>query len=372
MRLRQLQIAGVALYLSALVGVYAGFSRYARNSAEALVDVIVRSEASAIQQGNLLTAVTKLQAAIVASDNLQGVAAFDTGADPSLRLPLIVLGRMPAASESAGWFFARTIVRPVGDQKALVFYFRSSFARSTFLLFALTLTIFSAVVAFLGMRIESVRSAERASTLLKISRQVAHDINSPLSALKITAEMLARKNVPVDLLKSGVARIEEIVADLRADANQHLDLMEATPFSLSEVVAQVLTEKRAEHTLFPITAELEPGLYAVGNPASFKRALSNLVNNAVEASAPGSAIAVDLSRVGKRNRLQVRDVGKGIAPREIKHVFESGASFGKTGGSGLGLHHAREVARRMKGSIKIDSRVNEGTTVTLECPAARL
>lgn len=376
---RRLLLSGLLLYLCAVIGTFVGFDQYSQRAARSLVDMVVKSEAAAFQQGNLISSVTKLQSAIVASDTLKGVAAYDLSADPEFKLPLIVLGQIAAPGFSlhedldvTAGPFKRVIVRGIGNQKALLFYFNSAFARWSFMLFALTLTLFSGLVAYLGMRIQHVRSTEQASALIKISKQVAHDINSPLSALKITADTLARKGVPVDLLRSGISRIEEIVRDLRADADQLSSLQCPTPFVLSEVVREIVAEKRLEHANFDFELDLQPDLYALGDSAQFRRVLSNIVNNAVEASAPGQAIQIRLINRGKRNALTVQDQGKGMTQEQLRHVFKSGVSFGKPKGTGLGLSHAEKTLAAMGGKVEIESKLQQGTVVTLLCPAADL
>jgi len=110
------------------------------------------------------------------------------------------------------------------------------------------------------------------------------------------------------------------------------------------------------------------GLFAKIEAIEFKRVVSNLVNNAVEALNGKGNVTVGLKSDNGHILLMVKDSGKGIPPDLLPRLMERGATFGKEGGSGLGLYHAKETMEGWGGGINIDSKVGEGTTIILTLP----
>jgi anti-sigma regulatory factor (Ser/Thr protein kinase) len=102
----------------------------------------------------------------------------------------------------------------------------------------------------------------------------------------------------------------------------------------------------------------------------FKRLLSNLINNAVEALSTRGQVAIHL--YGKEDQviLEIGDNGKGIPEEIMSKIMVRGASFGKQGGSGLGLYHAKSRIENWGGKLLLQSSVNVGTTVQLILPRA--
>lgn len=231
-----------------------------------------------------------------------------------------------------------------------------------------------------AVRRESNRrqTIERELARQDLARQVAHDIRSPLAALEVVSGDVSQ--LPEDkriLIRAAVGRIRDIANSLlsryRARA-AGIDLDGASPLLLSSLVDAVVSEKRQQFKECggKIELRLEPtayGLFAVVQSVEFKRIVSNLVNNAVEASDGSSGtVTVSLSAEAGSAVIGVRDEGKGIAPEVLAKIGRRGETHGKAGGSGLGLYHAYTSAEAWGGSVKISSEVGRGTFVSLVLP----
>lgn len=117
----------------------------------------------------------------------------------------------------------------------------------------------------------------------------------------------------------------------------------------------------------------EDRLLVKGNDALLLIALVNVLENAAKFSPQGEYTMVRLSADAKSVILQVSDKGVGIAPHDLRHVFVPffrANNVRNTAGHGIGLPLAESVIKLHKGTISIDSRVNEGTSVTLRLPQA--
>lgn len=214
--------------------------------------------------------------------------------------------------------------------------------------------------------------------------QVAHDIRSPLAALDCAIGDVAQ--LPEDkrlLIRSSVWRIRDIANSLlhtrRAHAGESMpeNLAPASAELLSSLIDPVVSEKRLQFRSQPrveIELRLDAasyGIFAAVQPVEFKRLISNLVNNAVEALGESSgAVSVGLSSRDGRAIVSVQDNGKGIPPEVLARLGRRGETHGKVGGSGLGLHHARTSAESWGGRLELASEVGRGTTAALVLPLA--
>ena len=176
-------------------------------------------------------------------------------------------------------------------------------------------------------------------------------------------------------------RILEIVDSLSATSKATLELPptpigveESTSELLAPIVGHLVEEKRLQ---FQARKGLRIELCSDALVAStvvdlpwghFRRALSNLVNNAVE-SIPGDGyVKVELVCEAELVKVRVVDSGCGIRADVLPKLTQRGATFGKDNGSGLGLYHAAEVMRLSGGELSIESQEGVGTVVTLTLP----
>lgn len=205
-----------------------------------------------------------------------------------------------------------------------------------------------------------------------LAAQVAHDIRSPLAALGAAARRL-EKDGTAPLINRAVERIQEITDDL---AHSHGTLPApgaAAPVALDAAVGRVIEEKRLQYSEKPgVNIVFSPGgrlARARVEPKELRRAVSNLVNNAVEALTGPGTVTVSVSAAGGRAAVSVKDDGKGVPPELLARLGRKGETHGKENGSGLGLYHARSAAERWGGSLAIVSAPGEGTEVRMELPA---
>lgn len=224
-----------------------------------------------------------------------------------------------------------------------------------------------------------------------LAAQVAHDIRSPLvaldAALKNTAELPEKKRI---IVRHAVNRIRDIANNLLEKNRQqagtpaavntavgvHVTGEPPTVHLLSSLIDPVITEKRLSFESkpginidFKLTQE-SYGLFARLQPVEFRRMLSNLVNNAVEALGDKGAVDVSLNYKDESIVLTISDNGKGIPPAILAKLGQKGETHGKAGGSGLGLFHARSTAESWGGSLVITSELGKGTAVTIDLPKA--
>ena len=110
------------------------------------------------------------------------------------------------------------------------------------------------------------------------------------------------------------------------------------------------------------------GLVAV-HPSTLRRALLNLVQNALEAMPEGGTLTLRGAGAAPYVQLQLCDTGSGIPAEQLAQLFEP-LQTTKPEGIGLGLYIAREIVAAHGGQITVESVIGQGTTFTLTLPRA--
>jgi len=225
-------------------------------------------------------------------------------------------------------------------------------------------------------------------TISDLSAQVAHDIRSPLAALDSSLNYISQ--LPEEkriIIRNAINRIRDIANNLlekyRYNSNEKFDFDNNQTKNLktcliSTIIDQVITEKRLQYKTKPqinIDFELTNnsyGLFSNIDLVEFKRIISNLVNNSVEAIPYDKGnIKVILSSEDEYVIVKVKDDGRGIPPEILSRLGEKGLTFNKKGGSGLGLYHSKTTLERWSGKLEINSELNKGTEIIIKIPKAK-
>ncbi|WP_375754405.1 ATP-binding protein [Corallococcus exercitus] len=215
---------------------------------------------------------------------------------------------------------------------------------------------------------------------------LTHDLRTPLTAAKMSAQLLGRRHADLPNVQSSVSRVtssldraERMIQNLldanRIKAGKRVGL-ELGECDLHTVVAQTLDELAAVYPeRFVLRAQ---GAFKMrADPLALRRIVENLASNAAKYGAPGTPIEVQLDRSGSQVMLQVRNQGTPIAASELQTIFEPfhrtrSATESAEKGWGLGLPLVRGLAEAHGGKASVTSRAEDGTcfTVTLPLEAA--
>jgi signal transduction histidine kinase len=215
---------------------------------------------------------------------------------------------------------------------------------------------------------------------------VSHEFRTPLTALCQLAETFAQGRVAdeaqrrqyYDLLLRETRRLRRLVEGLldfgrmeggvRAYRSESLDAGTLVP----ETVADFQEEVARQGYRIELSGD-GAGLRLRGDEEALRRALWNLLDNAVKYSPNSSTVWVDVSRHGSDLHLCVRDQGLGIPDEERAQVFRKfvrGASSREAGvkGTGIGLSMVDHIVRGHRGRVTVESRPGEGSTFTVVLP----
>lgn len=223
------------------------------------------------------------------------------------------------------------------------------------------------MVARLRVAGQKIRNMEKEMIISDVVKQVSHDLISPLTVQKTILENIKEKLEPSDyeMLNLSVERIEGIASQV---LESHRAQKSRFDFScLSTVVNEKKIEKNYEKIQFENNLTKEVNLYV--DELKLLSVISNLLNNAIEASSDSKG-QVSLSVYTRDGLvcLEIKDEGAGIPDDVLTELGGKGATFGKTGGNGLGLYSAKKFTEKNKGHFKITSEFGVGTSVKISFP----
>ncbi len=208
--------------------------------------------------------------------------------------------------------------------------------------------------------LESTRERER-----RLLADASHELRTPLTALAGNVDHLARHGADpelIDDLRDDAARLRRLVDDLLTLEREGSAVAPTDPVALDALV------REAAHLDPRVTARVDEPVTVPGDEDALRRAIGNLVENALVHGPPDGPITVALRRDGQgRALVSVTDSGPGIPPQERQAAFERfsrGADAAGRPGAGLGLALVQTTSVRHGGEATID-----GSTVTIALPA---
>jgi cell cycle sensor histidine kinase DivJ len=219
---------------------------------------------------------------------------------------------------------------------------------------------------------------------------MSHELRTPLNAIIGFSEMIVQE----DVLMIDAARRKEY-AQLINDSGQHLlsvvngildmSKMETGNFEISPEpfaprpallnCCNLLALKARENGVDLATRAPEDLPLVTGDPRAFKQIVLNLVSNAIKFTERGGTVTVSAGVEGSRLMLRVTDTGVGIAADDLKRIGDPFFQAGKTyqrrhEGTGLGLSIVKSLVALHAGEMTVQSKIDEGTTVTVALPLA--
>ncbi len=230
--------------------------------------------------------------------------------------------------------------------------------------------------------ISQLKAAENART--EALSFLSHDLRSPLVSVLAILEryrnqLAHHSGLPAEavddieaLVRKNLDYAESFLQLSKADALVEAQFM---PCDLHAVLDAALVQAKALATVKAISVSChrcEQDVWVNGDMSLLERAVNNLVTNAIKFSPEGSSVSLHLDKQQEQALLSVTDQGPGIDEHDQRKVFQRFRRLNQTAsetGAGLGLHFVATVARKHKGRILLNSRLNEGATFTLQLRA---
>lgn len=221
------------------------------------------------------------------------------------------------------------------------------------------------------------RLSEAFSAQRRFLADAAHELRTPVTALRLQVHLLRRSDSPaarqdaLDELEQGVIRSERMVQQLLAVARSEPDgqVMRVEQVSLDDLVRCAVSDfsLKAELCRIDLGARVGSNIAVQADAHQLRVLLDNLVENALRYTPPGGVVDVDADLQDGRPRLRIVDNGPGIPVAERERVFDRfyrGADAHSLapegGGSGLGLAIVRAIAERHHASVSLHTPTGHG------------
>lgn len=246
--------------------------------------------------------------------------------------------------------------------------------------------------AAMAMVVVSSRRAKRLADMqMEFVAGISHELRTPLTVIRTAGDNLASGLVGSGsktleygrLIRDQGLRLSEMVEQtLRfATLQSGKRKFKIEAVDAAQVIAETLADARPviDQADFELRQVVESDLPQVrADRKALRQSLENLISNAVKYGAASRSIEVEAVDVGvNRSRevqIRVRDRGIGMAPQEMKSIFEAfyrgAAAETQIEGSGLGLKLARDMVRGMGGDLTAESELGRGSTFTIHLPLA--
>lgn len=190
---------------------------------------------------------------------------------------------------------------------------------------------------------------------------VSHDLRSPLTRIRVAADLLNEQAPLRDLIVRNVehadAIIESFLSYVRTDAERVEDSVDLSGVAGSAARLAGLPAAQVR---------IAPDVIVRGNATMLQRLLTNLLDNAAQHGAPPITLSLAVDRAAQRATLTVEDHGPGIAdPKRMLQPFERGDASRAQGGAGLGLAIVARIVERHAGTLDIGAADGGDTRVTV-------
>ena len=230
---------------------------------------------------------------------------------------------------------------------------------------------------------ERLRRAERLASLGGLAAGAAHEINNPLAAISLAAQMLIEdERLPEDVLED--VRVIERQASRAGEVTDRMLVFarrkegERDAYNINDLVREVLRGRRYEIETYAITLQENPSddLPDVWvDPVQIERVLTNIVINAEKAleEVPDDErmLMVTTRPTSIGVAIDIADTGTGIPDHILPKIFDPFFTTREVGeGTGLGLSMSHSIVQAHGGDLRVKTEAGKGTTFTIELPRA--
>ncbi|MEM1327217.1 MAG: two-component regulator propeller domain-containing protein [Bacteroidota bacterium] len=236
-------------------------------------------------------------------------------------------------------------------------------------------------------QLEAQRLKELDTFKTRLYTNLTHEFRTPLTVILGMVDQM--REAPKKYFDEGTRLIERNGNNLLQLINQLLDLskLENKSFQLqyqqSDIIAYLRYLTQSFHS-YANAQNLSLNFYSSEeelimdfDAEQIKQIMTNLISNAVKYTPSSGAIDVKIKRNEDRLLWQIQDTGVGIEKSDLTNIFDrfyqvDDSSTRKAEGTGIGLAHTQELVKLMEGEIRVESKINEGTTFFIEIPIRQM
>lgn len=235
--------------------------------------------------------------------------------------------------------------------------------------------------AQLMLELQKERELRKAN--MQFNSMVTHDIRNPLTTMRLATELLLyrpdamtseERQIGLETIQEGILQLDELVQEILMQHRMTSTDQIYTPTALdfvefcNAVIQPIQSQCQTHHIIY---AGLSQAVTTRFDPRLMRRALENLINNAIKYSANGTDINIQVQIENDQIIFSIEDQGIGIPEADQKQLFtmfHRAENAQHIRGTGIGLANVKEIIEHHNGTIHIDSQVNRGTKFSLYLP----
>jgi two-component system, OmpR family, sensor histidine kinase BaeS len=215
----------------------------------------------------------------------------------------------------------------------------------------------------------------------RLTADVAHELRTPLATLQSHMEAMIDgiwepDTERLESCHEEILRIGRMVGDLEKLARFESEnlVLNREPFDMAELVKRIIINFESDFRNKRVKIDFHGTEQIVTlDKDKISQVVVNLVSNALKYTCEGGDVKVGIRDIGDMIRLTVQDTGIGISEEDLPCIFERFYRADKSrnrlgGGSGIGLAITKAIVEAHTGTIKVTSRLGEGTEFVLELP----
>jgi two-component system NtrC family sensor kinase len=231
--------------------------------------------------------------------------------------------------------------------------------------------------------LHQIEYTNKMASIGRLAAGVSHEINNPLAIINESAGMIKdvlsvsnefpmsdKVNRSVNSILKNVERCSRITHRLLGFAKRMEAKIET--IDLAELLREVMgfLEKEALHRNIKINLNVPENLPSISSDrGQLQQVFLNILNNAIDAISGGGQIDITVEPRGDdKFDVIIKDNGPGISSEDLERIFEPFFTTKKEHGTGLGLSITYGIVQKLGGTIKVKSKVGEGTTFTVTLP----
>ena len=242
------------------------------------------------------------------------------------------------------------------------------FNKNTFVPITLFLLVFGALLYYFLSKqlLEPLFKSEQ--KIQDVIKETLHELNTPVATIQLNTKMLQKK-ITDEKSISRLSRIEQscdnllnLYTQMEYNIKEQIDSINVDSFDINTII------KKSCDKFKDIKKDIDIGydnssLVVNADINGFERIMDNLISNAIKYNKPDGKVTISI----KNNTLSITDTGIGIDTKNLFHIFDKYYQENTlNNGIGLGLNMVKAYCDKHKIDIKIDSKVDIGTTFYLD------